>query len=151
MEKFITFIDETIEKLRAEEKQLAESHRKDEANLVRIRINIYDVCKTVYGVCARMPAKKEMGKEEMQSVGKWQGFARCDIVSELRGNAAAEQLYLEKLEALPKNWKESLEKAKVHGDVEKQIIEETKINALEEIKAKFLECVQNALKNSEKK
>ena len=62
MDQFIAFIDETIEKLGAEEKQLAESHRKDEANLVRIRMNIYDICKTVYGVCARMPAKTEWVK-----------------------------------------------------------------------------------------
>lgn len=149
MEQFVTFVDESIEKLRAEEKQLAESHRKDEANLVRIKMNIYDVCKTVYGVCARIPAKKEMGKEEMQTTGKWQGIARCGVVSQLDGDADTVQLYLKKLEELPKNWKESLEKAKIHGDVEKQVIEETKINALEEIKEKFLECVQNFCECSE--
>ena len=149
MEQFITFIDETIEKMRAEEKMLAESHRKDEANLMRIKMNIYDVCKTVYGVCARMPAKKDMDKEEFQATGKWQGIARCGVVSQLDGDADTVQLYLKKLEELPKNWKESLEKAKIHGDVEKQVIEETKINALEEIKEKFLECVQNACECSE--
>lgn len=150
MEQFITFIDETIEKLRAEEKQLAESHRKDEANLVRIKMNIYDICKTVYGVCARNPVKKEMGKEEMQTTGKWEGIARAGVVQELRGNAATEQLYLQRLESLPKNWVESLEKAKAHGDVEKQVIEETKLNALEEIKAKFLEYAQNFPTSREK-
>jgi len=149
MEEFIKFIDETIEKLRTEERHLVESNRKDEANLVRIKMNIYDVCKTVYGVCARMPAKKEMGKEEFQTTGKWQGIARCGVVSELNGNADTVQLYLKKLEELPKNWKESLEKAKSHGDVEKQVIEATKINALEEIKAKFLECAQTSRECSE--
>ena len=142
MEQFISFIDDTIEKLRAEEKRLAEGHRKDEANLVRIKMNIYDVCKTIYGVCARMPAKKEMAKEEFRTTGKWQGIARCGVVSELNGSADTVQLYLKKLDELPKNWKESLEKAKAHGDVEKQVIEETKINALESIRAKFLEVVK---------
>lgn len=139
MEDFIAYIEETIENLRVEEKLLAESHRKDEANLVRIRMNIYDVCKTVYGVCSRMPAKEEMGKEEMQSVGKWQGQARCDIVPELRGDAPADGLYLKKLEAISANWKESYEKAKAHGDVEKQVIEENKLAVVEEVKTKFLE------------
>ena len=93
--------------------------------------------------------KKEIGKEEFQTTGKWQGIARCGVVSQLDRDADTVQLYLKKLEELPKNWKESLEKAKIHGDVEKQVIEETKINALEEIKEKFLECVQNFCECSE--
>lgn len=139
MERFITFIDETINNLRAQEKQLAEDARKDEANLVRIKINIYDVCRTVYGVCVRMPAKAEMGKEEMQNVGKWQAQARCDIVQELRGDAAVRELYLRKLEAISESWRLSYEKAKINGDVEKLVVEEIKIKAYEDVKKKFLE------------
>ena len=139
MEEFIAFIDKTIDMLKAEEKLLVDGHRKDEANLVRVKMNIYDVCKTVYGVCSRMPSKKVTDKEEMQTVGKWQGVARCDIVQELRGDVPTDGLYLKKLEAISANWKDSYEKAKAHGDVEKQVIEENKLAVVEEVKAKFLE------------
>ena len=133
MEQFIVFIDETIEKLRVEEKQLAESHRKDEANLVRIKMNIYDIAKTVYGVFSRMNADATNSEE------KWQAAARCEIVQELKREAPAQQLYLKKMEAISRGWVESYEKAKAHDDVKRQVIEETKLNALEEIKAKYLE------------
>lgn len=135
MEKFIKFIEQTIETLQKEEKALAESARKDEANLVRIKMNIYDICKTVYGVCARMPEKNQA---QMQEAEKWQSQARAGIVQELKGDAATLDLYFGKLDAISASWRLSLEKAKAHGDVEKQVIEESKLAVVEEVKAKFL-------------
>ena len=40
---------------------------------------------------------------------------------------------------LPENWKITLDKAREHGDVEKAVIEETKLDMLQEIRAKFEE------------
>ena len=59
-------------------------------------------------------------------------------MQELRGDAAVRDLYFGKMEAISASWKVSLEKAKAHGDVEKQVIEESKIAVVEEVKAKFL-------------
>lgn len=53
--------------------------------------------------------------------------------------------YLQRLEKLPENWRVSLEKAREHNDVEKAVIEEIKLQTLEEIKNKYEElcaCTQ---------
>ncbi len=110
MEQFITYIDENVEKLQQEEKALAASDRKDEANLVKIRINVYGICKTVFGVAEKQSAG-ELLKED----------------------------YPKRLTKLSENWKVSYEKAKEHNDVEKVVIEELKLQTLEEVKDKFLE------------
>ena len=41
MELFTAYIDQSVNDLAQEEKSLAGSDRKDESNLVKIRINVY--------------------------------------------------------------------------------------------------------------
>ena len=50
MSKFLESIKKAVEHLQNEEKALAVSDRKDEANIVKIKINIYNICSTVYQV-----------------------------------------------------------------------------------------------------
>ena len=114
MNQFITFLNETIETLQSEEQQLIASERKDEANFIKIKINICDICKTIYEVSEKR----------------------------FRGTALKEE-YLRQLTRLPENWKIALDKAKEHNDVEKILIEETKLEILQLIKEKYVELGEN--------
>ena len=105
---FIEYIDEKICDLKEEEMQLQNTDRKDEANLIKIKINICEICKTLYNV-----SKKESSEQEEK------------------------EFYLQKIENLSFQWKSSMEKAKEFGDVEKTVIEEIKLEILNEIKSKY--------------
>lgn len=108
-ETFINYIDECTEKLLQEEKKLAASDRKDEANLVKIRINVYGICKIYF----ETESKNKSGKE-------------------------LQEVYPQRLERLSEPWKISLEKAKEHEDTKKAVIEEIKLETLEDIKNHFV-------------
>lgn len=108
MSKYIEYLDETIRELKETEKELVQTDRKDEANIIRIKMNICDIAKTIYNVSA----KKNSG-------------------------SALKEEYVRQLTRLPENWKVSYQKAKEHGDVQKILIEETKLEMLQMIKDKF--------------
>ena len=110
MSKYIEYLDETIRELKQTETELVQTDRKDEANFIRIRMNICDIAKTIYNVSART-----------------------------NSGVALKDEYLRQLTRLPENWKMSLEKAKEHGDTQKVVIEETKLEMLQIIRAKFEE------------
>ena len=108
MGKFIAYLEDKVITCEKEEKQLIASERKDEANLVKVKNNIYGVCKTIY-----------------EAVGK---------------NTKSEELnekYMAKLDHLSRTWNESYEKAKEFHDVEKIVVEETKLQVLKEVIAYF--------------
>ncbi len=110
MNNYITYLDETIKELQNEEATLISTSRKDEANFTKIKINICHICKTIYNVSAKT-----------------------------NSGAALKEEYIRQLTRLPENWKISLEKAEAHGDVQKIVIEETKLEMLQTIQAKFKE------------
>ncbi len=115
MQQFINYIDRTVNDLSQEEKMLAASDRKDDSNLVKIRINVYGICKSIYSVLINTMEKSELSRQ-----------------------------YLQKLdEQLAQNWKASYIRAKEHDDVKKAVIEEIKLQTLEEIKNKFIEMEGN--------
>lgn len=108
MNEFIKYLNNAIETAGKKEQELIATERKDEANLQKIRANIYGICRTIFEVVAKAKSGEELAEE-----------------------------YTNKLDNLPKNWVESYEKAKVHNDVTKILIEETKLETLAEIKAEF--------------
>ena len=110
MEQFLDYIKESIEKANKEEQSLIAQDRKDEANLMKIRANIYGICQTIY-----------------------------EVVSKTNSGEALKEEYLKKLTVIPQNWKASYDKAKEHNDVEKILIEEIKLDLIEEVKKKFQE------------
>ncbi len=110
MNEFIMYLINAIEIAGKNEQELIITERKDEANLQKIRANIYGICRTVFEVVAKTTSGDSLVKE-----------------------------YTNKLDNLPKNWVESYEKAKVHNDVTKILIEETKLEVLREVKARFIE------------
>lgn len=61
MENFITYLNETIKILQAEEQHLISTERKDEANFTKIKINICDICRTIYNVSAKKASGEALG------------------------------------------------------------------------------------------
>lgn len=108
MSKYIEYLDENIKELQKQEKEFIQTNRKDEANFIKIKINICDICKTIYNVSAKS-----------------------------NSGAALKEEYVRQLTRLPENWKISYEKAKEYGDAQKILIEETKLEMLQKVKAKF--------------
>ena len=106
---FLEYIDNKIQGLKTEEVQLKNSYRKDEANLTKVKINICEICKTLYNVSQKEPNGQK-----------------------------AREFYLQKLDKLSSEWKASLDIAKEYGDIEKTIIEDIKLEVLHELKCKYL-------------
>lgn len=108
MNEYIISLEKAIQDLQKEEEVLVSTSRKDEANLVRIKSNICDVCKTIYNVHSKTKSGNELREE-----------------------------YIRQLTRLEENWKMSLDKAREHDDVEKIVIEETKLEMMKMIRAKY--------------
>ncbi len=108
MKEFMTYLNNAIETAEKKEQELIATERKDEANLQRIRANIYGICLTVVQVAAKAKSGDEL----------WQD-------------------YRNRLDNISRSWVESYEKAKVHQDVEKILIEETKFQVLNEVKERI--------------
>ena len=109
MSTYMDYLARRQTALRQEERALAAAQRKDEADLTKIRINVYGICQTVH------TALEQALEPE-----------------------AFPQKYLEKLDGLPGNWRAALEKAREHGDVERIVIETIKLETLAEIRAVYL-------------
>ncbi len=103
------YIDSLIPKFEEEERNLCADSRKDEASLVKIKINICNVCKACMGVSLRAGSDVEI-KED----------------------------FLTKLDNVSRPWRQSQEKAREHGDIGKASIEEIKLGMLEQIRQEFL-------------
>jgi len=108
MNEFLMYLNNSIEAAQKKEQELIVTERKDEANLQKIRANIYGICLTVIQVIAKEKSGEELWKE-----------------------------YISRIDNISKNWVESYEKAKLHQDVEKILIEETKFQVLSEVKEKI--------------
>ena len=116
MEQFIIYIDETTLKLQQEEKELIVSDRKDEANLIKIKINVCGICKTLYNVASKQTSKDALIED-----------------------------YIKRLTKLSEEWKISYERAKEHDDIEKIVVEEAKLEVMEAVKNKFIKLCENNL------
>lgn len=111
---FTEYIDKKIQDLKNEEMILEKEERKDEANFIKIKINICEICKILYYV-----SKKEANAQNVK------------------------EFYLQKIEKLSLEWKASKEKAKEHNDIEKMTIEELKLEVLKDMKQKYMEFNEN--------
>lgn len=109
MNKYIEYLESTIKELKNEEAELIKTSRKDDANFIKIKINICDICKTIYNVSAKT-----------------------------NSGVALREEYIRQLTRLPENWKISLDKAKEHGDIQKIVIEETKLEMLQILRANYI-------------
>lgn len=109
--EFLKYLDISIKTSQDMTQELIKDSRKDEADHEKVKTNVYQIFKTVFQVITRQKAL------ELDNIKK---------------------LFLEKLETIPANWKISLESAKKFQDYEKILIEEIKLQTLEEIRNTFL-------------
>lgn len=110
MSAYMKLLDEAVAALEQEAKALRASGRRDEADLVRIRINIHRIAGTIYQVCLR------------SSQGE-----------------ALREAFLKKLDALPENWRAARELALAHDDQCRVVIEDIKLDTLAGLRARYLE------------
>ena len=108
-ELFYSFLEERKSCVLAEITRLAQEGRIDESNVLKAKVNVYDICKAVYGA-ATAQSKDDAGNAFQATFNK-----------------------------ITSPWKASLEKAKAHGDAHKVLIEEAKLEAAQEINAKYAE------------
>jgi len=111
MNTFTAYLGAEIEYLRQEEALLAADGRKDEADLARIRRNIFEICSTVHGVFGQK------------------------IVPE-----SFYEAYLAKLDEFGSAWRASQQRADANADGTKAAVEAVKLEALTAIRAKFIEA-----------
>lgn len=105
------FFDSRIAECAARRDALILEQRFDEADMEKIRGNVYDIFRTVLSA-----AERACGDE-----------------------ASAQDFFRLRAEQIPAAWRDSLAKAQAHGDDVKAAIECVKIEAIEDIKAKSAE------------
>lgn len=105
--KFESYLDEQIAACKQRSKLLAEDDRMDEVNFEKVRVNVFEIFKTILSV-----AESVCGKDDL----------------------AKRHFFLQKAEQIPTSWTTSYEKAKQNGDVKKMLIESIKLDTIQEIK-----------------
>lgn len=110
MSPFLLWLNQACAALEQESKALKASGRGDEADLVRIRINIHQIARTLYTVCQR--------------ISPGEGFRAA---------------YLAKLDALPPSWEASRALAAQHDDQCRVVIEDVKLDTLKMLRIRYLE------------
>lgn len=115
VEYFACWLKEQIAECEKAQKMLFEDDRADEAVFEKIKANVYDIFSTILSVGMKT------GKGDLNVV-------KC--------------FFLEKMEQIPANWRESYEKAKEQDDAEKMQIETIKLETMENIKEKFIQSLE---------
>ena len=110
MSTYLEELEAAAAKLAGEAASLKASGRDDEATLARIRINIHDICCTLYQVCAR------------NAQGE-----------------AFRTMYLQKLDHLEQEWSAAKAHAQEHDDGCRAAIEEIKLETLAANRRAFME------------
>ena len=108
MNAFLKELEQVAAELRQQANAFAADQRQDDADLTKIRANIYEICATI---------------------GK--------VMCKTRPEEAREAAFLKKLEELPQNWRVALEAAEAHGNTQRAAVEELKLEALADVLARF--------------
>ena len=109
IETFINYLDQRTSSIQEDVLRLIADDRRDEANFEKIRANIFQIVKTMLQASARI------SQEESERIG-----------------------FLEaKLALFQETWEGYLRKAKEHGDDLKIVQEQTRLEALAEIRDTF--------------
>ncbi len=119
IKQYLEAINEKKEKCKQNSGILTKDNRKDEADLEKIKLNIYDIFTTLLSAAQKAILKKEYIDED----AKHEAF--CNE-------------YLKSFAKIPMSWKTKLEKAKENNDVINIVIEETKLSIASELKNTFI-------------
>ena len=107
-----TYFDERIAACEAAAAALNADNRADEAVFEKIRLNVFNIFRTVYNAG--------------EQVSGGDGSKQLDFLRS-------------RLEAIPGSWEKALETARSHGDSEKVHIEQLKLEAVGEMRRKVKE------------
>lgn len=122
IKQYLEVLNEKKEKCKQNSEALTKDNRKDEADLEKIKLNIYDIFTTLFGAAQKAILKKEYKDE----TAKHEAF--CNE-------------YLKSFDKIPMSWKTKLEKAKENNDVINIVIEETKLSIALELKNTFISLI----------
>lgn len=109
MDWFMTYLEEQRGNLEARESELCAEGRKDEADMEKVKFNVYGMCLAIYQTVVR-----QCTPETLSGV------------------------YLKRLEEFPEKWEDSLKKAKEYGDEKRILVEQAKLQALQQVRSRFL-------------
>ena len=110
IETFTAYLENSVTRCAEREKALIADERKDEAIFEKIRANVYNIYRTVFGV-----AVQNCGED-------------ADRV---------QQFFMKQIDHIPVSWRATYEAAKQHNDTAKVQIEEIKLAVVQEIKTEF--------------
>lgn len=115
LEQFQDFLDSTRKKFEEEIIYLKADNRTDEANFIKIKLNIYGIANSFYG------------------------NAKRNSPHQLKDD------YLKRFEQsqLEKNWENAYKEAEKYGDDDRMLIEKLKLETLNEINSTFLQIIQD--------
>lgn len=116
--KLVNYFDEQIAACKQRSEILAVDDRMDEANIEKVRANIYDIFKTILSAAERV----------------------CGT-----DDAAKRHFFLQKAEQIPESRRAAYENAEKHEDAEKMLIERTKLDTIQEIQDKFIQVWEEVL------
>ncbi len=122
IKQYTDLLNDIKEKCKLKCNELTDDNRKDEADLEKIKLNIYDIFTSFIGV-----TKKQIS-------------AKKDIAEDLKYEAFC-SAYLQTFDKIPQSWRVKLEKAKENNAVIDIIIEETKLSAASELKNIFTDLI----------
>ncbi|HPU63512.1 MAG TPA: hypothetical protein PK304_05100 [Mobilitalea sp.] len=123
-EKYVSFLDEMIERYKRTFEAYNAEGRKDEAELERIKANLYELFKALFITDTRQLEGKDLS-----------GYKDINLFAD----------YLLRFDTIPANWKRFLEQARENGDVVRQTVEETKLEIVMELKDKLISMVNEEL------
>lgn len=109
MDQFIRYLEEERGCLEAKEAELRADERKDEGDIEKIKFNVYGICLAIY-----QTVKRQCTPETLSSV------------------------YLKRLEEFPGKWEDSLKKAEKYADEKRILVEQAKLETLQEVRSRFL-------------
>lgn len=72
MDGFSEYIEKRIKELSEEEKRLEEGYRQDDAVFVKIKSNVYDVCRTVLGVFEKIKSEDTLYNEYIKKLDEFE-------------------------------------------------------------------------------
>lgn len=111
-QKFLNYLSNQYEELVKQEQVLKADERKDEANHVRIQMNIYQIFQTIFQVTVKKSKEEDQVKD-----------------------------FLAQLTRIPESWEKALNNAKQHQDTEREFIETLKFQMRDQIREEFLKVV----------
>ncbi len=117
LSKLNSYFEKRVAECRQRSKELLCDERRDEADLEKVRANVYDIFYTV------LSAGVKAGKGEEMLVRSF---------------------FEQKCEQIPSNWLASYEKVRQHNDELKMRIEQIKLDTIGEIKENFAKIWEEA-------